>query len=191
MELSNYLKQVKSCKEAIEWAKQYDSLDLYEAIAKAWNECDNGEWLLWFAGKIWGDYTSEMRLAACDIAESVVHLAGKHEKVCRETIAVARMYANGEATDEELLVAAKLARAASSASSAARATVLSVESAALSVNLADLAARLAADSAGYSAHSPFLGHSARGGQQTKNAELTRKWITADMVVKQVKLKRKR
>ena len=184
MKLSSYLKQVKACKDAVEWSEQYDSLDLYEALKKAWNECDDGGWMLWFAGKIWNEYTSEMRLAACDIAESVVHLTGEHETICREAIAVARRYAIGEATEEELKVAYSVIVDSIhyGESSAALSTLLVTDSTYSAVSAAYDVAFWAVDSVKYLE---------RGNQQLKNAELTRRWITADMVVKQVKSRRKR
>ena len=190
MKLSSYLEKIEACKEAVDWSRQYDSLDPYEALKKGWNECDNGGWMLWFAGKIWNEYTREMRLAACDIAESVVHLPGKHEKVCRETIAIARRYANGEATDEELRAAAD--SATHSARSEADWVTLSAYSAcSAACSAADSATHSAADSAAYWAARSAAYWAARVSQQIKNAELTRKWITADMVGKQVKLKGKK
>ena len=42
----------------------------------------------------------EIRLMACDFAESTVHLA--NDECCNNAIAVSRRYANGEATQEEL-----------------------------------------------------------------------------------------
>jgi len=55
----------------------------------------------------------EIRLMACDFAESVVHLANDDRSV--NAIAVSRKYANGEATLEELEAALAAAWAAAGA----------------------------------------------------------------------------
>jgi hypothetical protein len=57
-------------------------------------------------------YDREIRIMACDFAESVVHLANDDRSV--NAIAVSRKYANGEATLEELDAASHAARAAAS-----------------------------------------------------------------------------
>ena len=51
----------------------------------------------------------EARLLACDYTEHVLHIYEKHhpgDQRPRRTIEMARRYANGEATDEELMAAA-------------------------------------------------------------------------------------
>lgn len=65
------------------------------------------------------------RLLAADFAEHVAHSAGEHEGVCRETIAVARRYADGQATEDELTTSA-----ASAAVWAARSAVWAAAAAA-------------------------------------------------------------
>ena len=62
-------------------------------------------------------YDREIRLMACDFAESVVHLA--NDERCNKAIDVSRRYANGKATQKEL--AAAMASASDAASDAARA----------------------------------------------------------------------
>jgi hypothetical protein len=57
----------------------------------------------------WNERTAQ--LFACDCAEAVVHLCGDDPRP-RQAIDVARRYANGEATDEELAAARDAARAA-------------------------------------------------------------------------------
>jgi hypothetical protein len=64
-------------------------------------------------------YDREIRLMACDFAESVVHLANDDSAV--NAIAVSRKYANGEATLEELDAAGVAAWAASDAAARAAA----------------------------------------------------------------------
>jgi hypothetical protein len=62
-------------------------------------------------------FDKEIRLMACDFAESVVHLANDEKSV--NAIKVSRNYANGIATKEELNVAAAYAAAADAADAAA------------------------------------------------------------------------
>jgi len=63
----------------------------------------------------WTDRTA--RLFACDCAERVAHLA--NDKRCDEAIKVARRYADGEATKEELAIARDAALSAHAARDAA------------------------------------------------------------------------
>ena len=60
----------------------------------------------------WNECTA--RLFACDCAERVVHLCGDDDRP-RNAIEVARRYANGKATDEELAAARAAAWAAAGA----------------------------------------------------------------------------
>lgn len=46
MELQNLLKSLGACKEAVEWTKNYSSLD------DAWAACPRVDWMLW----LWGKY---------------------------------------------------------------------------------------------------------------------------------------
>jgi hypothetical protein len=64
-------------------------------------------------------FEKEKRLMACDFAESVLHLA--NDERCVNAIKVARNYANGLATIEELKTACAAASAASSAAASAAA----------------------------------------------------------------------
>jgi hypothetical protein len=79
---------------------------------------------LWALKTVEG-YNKEIRLMACDFAESVVHLANDERSI--NAINVSRDYANGLATEEELSTAASASDAAAyyaaayAASAAARA----------------------------------------------------------------------
>ena len=107
----------------------------------------------------------EIRLMACDFAESVVHLA--NDERCNKAIDVSRKYANGEATQKELDAARAAAWAAVSAaardavSAAARAAARAARDArdaamaAVSAAARD-AARAAADNAELKAY-PYSG----------------------------------
>ena len=86
----------------------------------------------------------EARLLACDIAETVAHLGGQ---VCVDTIAVARRYAHGEATDEEL-AAARFAAWSAAGFAAESTACLAAESTAWQRYLAMAVERLDALDAG-------------------------------------------
>jgi hypothetical protein len=75
--------------------------------------------ILWVVTRLLsGKHDRELRLFACDCAEHVLPLfEEKHpdDTIPREAINVARRYANGEATENELAVASDAACAAASA----------------------------------------------------------------------------
>ena len=105
-----------------------------------------------------------LRLFACDCAEDVLHVFEEKypdDNRPRQAIEVARRFANGEATREELNAAVSAARlaysAAYSAYSAARSAADSAYLAYLAYSAADSAARSAAYSA---ADSAYLAYSA-------------------------------
>jgi len=89
----------------------------------------------------------EIRLMACDFAESVVHLA--NDERCVNAIKISRDYANGLATEQELKVANDAAWAASSA---ARYTASSAASNAASSAARYTASSAASDAARYTAN---------------------------------------
>ena len=84
---------------------------------------------LWALRAVEGN-DKEIRLMACDFAESVVHIA--NDERCNNAIEVSKRYANGECTVEELDAAwdAASAAALAAASAAARAAARAAASAA-------------------------------------------------------------
>jgi hypothetical protein len=110
------IKQHTPCTEG--WAKLLLFLNKTEAddeelLIKTILESNGVKDAIWALRAVEG-YDREIRLMACDFAESVVHLANDDRAV--NTIAVSRKYANGEATLEELDTAcAAAARAAACA----------------------------------------------------------------------------
>ena len=86
----------------------------------------------------------EIRLMACDFAESVVHLA--NDERCNKAIDVSRKYANGEATQKELDAAWAAARDAAMAAAMADDSAAAIAATA-AASAAAFAARAAASAA--------------------------------------------
>jgi hypothetical protein len=91
MSFRETLRGLRACAEAQEWAKGHESLD------EAWAACPRADWMLWLLARTTADQNDpRFRLTACDFAElSMPHRA----------IQVARKFANGEASREEMAVA--------------------------------------------------------------------------------------
>jgi hypothetical protein len=82
------------------------------------NGFNDALWALWALSAVEG-HDKEIRLMACDFAESVVHLTNDERSV--NAIKVSRDYANGLVTQEELKAAAAAASDAAAAASDAAA----------------------------------------------------------------------
>ena len=131
---------------------------------------------IWCACRAMGD--RQRRLFACDCAESVVHLAT--DPRVAECIAVARRYADGLATGEELRAAADAARAARAAAYAAYAYAARAADAyadaaayadAYAADAAYAAAYAAADAAYAAAYAADAARAAAGRETQRNALL--------------------
>jgi hypothetical protein len=101
------------CEEAKEWARGYTS------PAKAWRECQRGDWMLWLIGKDAGPPESEGRkqlvLCACECARlalPIFETRRPNDARVRECVETAERWAKGEATIDELRVARRAAAAA-------------------------------------------------------------------------------
>jgi hypothetical protein len=137
----NKIKQHSPCEQG--WTKLLAFLKKTEAddeelALKTILESNGLKDALWALRCIEG-HEREIRLMACDFAESVVHLA--NDERCLKAIKVSRDYANGLATLEELIAASGAANgaawaaawaAASAASTAASAAVWATDLAAAS-----------------------------------------------------------
>ena len=101
----NKIKQHSPCPEG--WQKLLTFLNKTEADDELLElttilESNGLEDALWALRTVDGK-DKEIRLMACDFAESVVHLA--NDERCNRAIEVSRKYANGDATQEELYAA--------------------------------------------------------------------------------------
>ena len=112
--LKIYLENLNACSSSLEWAGNR------KTSKAAWLACPRGDWLLWLAGRI-GIDKNLIALAACDIAESVLHLVPENEERPRKAIETARAFVAGKATKEEVRAAAAAADAAATWHAAAAA----------------------------------------------------------------------
>ena len=98
--LSTILTCLGACIESRTWAKDYADLQA------AWHECKRSDWMLWLLARTTlGLGDPRLRLMACDFAEAALAYVPSDEDRPRQAIAVARQFANGEATREEMAAA--------------------------------------------------------------------------------------
>lgn len=91
---------MKVCEKPQKWAEAYPTLE------EAWQACSRPDWLIWLLGVAKaGDEYSRLRLIACDLAEAVLYLIPEGENRPRQAVEIARKFAIGEATHEELAAA--------------------------------------------------------------------------------------
>jgi hypothetical protein len=158
----NKIEYLHPCCDAAAWLSSYTS------ATKAWKECERGDWMLWLLGKLNGEPYSDARkkmvLCCCDCAELALPYA--KDKSAKKCIEVARKWANGKATIEQLRTARNAAAAAAAyaayaaaaaAADAAYAAIAAAAAAAIAAAAADAAdaaaaAAAAADAAAYAAY---------------------------------------
>jgi len=105
------LKELDACDDAIQWAKDYDTLQ------QAWDNCQRSDWMFWLINKMRFSNDKDLRLMAVAFARQVQHLMKDQRSI--NALDVAERYANGEATVEELRTAGEAADAAWAARGAA------------------------------------------------------------------------
>ena len=131
--LQTKLKELEACDEAIEWAKDYDTLQ------QAWDNCQRGDWMIWLINEMEWSNEKDLRLMAVAFARQVQHLMNDQRSI--NALDVAERYANGEANIEELTAAwvAAWAAGAAWAAWAARAARVAWEAEAAGAARADQA----------------------------------------------------
>jgi hypothetical protein len=137
--LDALLRRLDACGAACEWARPYGT-----DYRRAWEECPNGEWMLWALAALNAD-PKLLRLCACDAARlALPHVPAGEERPLR-AIETAERFTRGEATAKELAAASAADSAAASAAdrAAARAAAWAADRAAASA-AASAAARAAA-----------------------------------------------
>ena len=83
------LMDLNACKEAIEWANQFDSFE------QAWDACEKIQWMIWlYSHDLISISDRDLRLFACDC------VLYSYDNI--DTIGVAKRYANDMATGDEL-----------------------------------------------------------------------------------------
>ncbi len=113
------LKRLGACDEATTWAKDV------ETLRQAWDTCHRADWMIWALRKIGLKDNRKYRLYACacvresPLADGQTLWALLTDERSQKVVEVAKRYAEGNATDEELKVAAAAAAAAYAAYAAA------------------------------------------------------------------------
>jgi len=116
LKLSTLLERINACDEARAWALTRPNLQT------AWTNCKRSDWMIWLLARTTIDFNSpKLRLMACDFAESVLHLVPKGEDRPKAAIEIARKFANGEVTREEMAAARDAAEDAARAAGGAAA----------------------------------------------------------------------
>ena len=109
-----YLKKLGACSVAVDWAKQYDSLQ------EAWDVCERGDWMLWLKGAQPDCPRQELVLAACECARLALPYVPDGETRPLAAIETAEDWARGgKSTLEQVRNAANAAYAATAAANAA------------------------------------------------------------------------
>ena len=101
-ELSDLLVRLGSSQELVEWARD-------RSLTEMWEQCERPDWMLWLCEKMideadWPTH-QEVVLAACNCAQTVLHIYENkypQSRVPRKALEVARSWASGRATLEEV-----------------------------------------------------------------------------------------
>ena len=115
-EFAALLHRVGACEEARMWAKG-------KSLEQVWRTCKRGDWMLWLVGRMsdrdgWPTRQAVV-LAACDCAATVLQYVPRNEERPANAIKVARSWAVGKASLDEVRDAANAAYAAAYAAYAA------------------------------------------------------------------------
>lgn len=97
METLDFCKKHNACREGVEFASKFQTL------SEVWDACPRADWMIWLLQKAkkTGGLERTLRIFACDCAES----AKPTDPRSLAAIAVARRYADGLATADELRAA--------------------------------------------------------------------------------------
>jgi hypothetical protein len=126
-----------TCRPARDWCETQPD------YATAWRACERPDWMFWLLGQMEAD-RKRIVLAACDIAETVLHHVPEGEDRPRKAIEAARAWTRGEATQGDVQDDASAAYAAYAAANAAYAAYAAATYAAAAY-AADAYAAYAAD----------------------------------------------
>ena len=175
--LLDLLLRLDACGDARTWAVTQPDL------RTAWTVCQRVDWMLWLAARLLPRQI--VTLAACDCAETTVHLIpdGVQQAAALLALHIAREWAEGREELETVRAAAAAAYSAAAASFADDAThaAASAASAAYSAAFAD-AARTAATAAAYSAAAAVSAAACdRQAALAHMVTLVRALISADMI----------
>jgi hypothetical protein len=104
-QLNKFLTSLGACKEVVEWAKDYASLE------EAWNACERADWMMWLLAKMAGKkgwpIKREIVSLACDFAQDALPVFEQtySESCVRDCISVLRKWIANKASTEKLLAA--------------------------------------------------------------------------------------
>jgi hypothetical protein len=88
--------EMRACREALEFLGGFETLD------EAWQKCEQGDWMLWLAGKLSGEPMSDTRkplvLAACECARLALLFTKKGEERPLRAIELAEKWAHGDSS---------------------------------------------------------------------------------------------
>jgi len=170
--MTNFIDQLiklRACTPAIEWAKGQPDL------RTAWNNCQRGDWMLWFYKKLHPKNIRELTLAKGHCANTVRHLMKDERSIAAVDAAID--FGEGKISIEELKNAAYAAAAAAYAAADAAAYAAYAAAAAAYAYAADAAA-YAADAAAYAAYAAAAAaYAADAANQKQTADICRQFLT--------------
>ena len=127
--LRQQLESLRPCQESLDW------IGSRRSAARAWAECERGDWMLWLLGRLAGPLESESRrrlvLCACECARLSLHYVPAGEDRPRVAIETAERWARCEAgvTLDDVRAAAYAAAYAADAADAAVAVAYAADAA--------------------------------------------------------------
>jgi len=179
------IEKYDACEDAVKFRNQFETFE------EAWSACPRGDWMLWLAKRLDVDLKT-LTLAKVRCASTVRHLMKDTRSI--KALDVALLFAEGNATREELDAAyaaadAAAADAADAADAAAADAAAYAAYAAADAAYADAAAYAAdayADAAAYAADA-YGRQAARKENQKTTADICREVLT-DIVFEKLGLK---
>ena len=167
MTFKQYLKSLKACEDAIEWA---GDKNIEQVVA----DCHRGDWLLWLAQKC-GVELQPLTLAKGHCANTVRHLMT--DECSFKVVDMAIAFGEGRATRDELDAAYAAAYANAAAFASASAAAFAAANAAA---YADAAAYASAEAAAYASYADVRTNSLK-----QTADICRQYI-GDLIIEKVK-----
>ena len=184
MKISNVLKKLNACEDAVAWSVQYGS-----NYKKAWDECERGDWSLWLAKKLNID-DKKLTMVKAMCAKQVEHLM--KDQRSKDALQACFDYANGKITREELNAAAYAAYAAADAAAAVydAAAVAYAAYAAYAAAAAAYTTHYAAvyAAAAYTTAYAAVHAAAKKDSLKKSADICREYLTDEVIEKYKKLR---
>jgi hypothetical protein len=168
------LTEMRACEEAVDWVREHGGTS-----SECWRDCERGDWMAWLAAKTPSITRRQLVGALADCAAlSLQYFEAEYpdDKRVRECIDACRRYAQGKATDKELVAASAASYAAASAAYYAHSAAYYAYSAAYyaAYYAYSAAAAFYAASAAYYAHSAASANADRGKTLKKCADIMRK-----------------